>query len=208
MYQSSNEIQDEFVETIRVEQGRAWNLEYHNERMNRTRRAFWGNNVEELHLEDWLHPETYTERTRCRVVYGRNICQVEYFPYQMRLVRNLKLVTCDEAQYVYKSTDRSQLNSLYDLRGEADEILIVRNGRLTDTSIANIALYDGKQWCTPTFPLLKGTQRARLLHEGCIVEKDILVFDIGQYQKIRLFNAMIPFGIIELDTVMIESLGK
>ena len=41
---------------------------------------------------------------------------------------------------------------------EQDEILITRNGLLTDTSIANIALFNGKEWHTPKHPLLKGVQ--------------------------------------------------
>ena len=51
--------------------------------------------------------------------------------------------------------------------------LIVKDGYLTDTSIANIALYDGYTWFTPAHPLLRGTKRAELLNKQLIVEKDI-----------------------------------
>ena len=70
---------------------------------------------------------------------------------------------------------------------------------LTDTSIANIALYKEGKWFTPKYPLLKGTRRAGLLAEG-IIEEDIVMADsLHKYEKIRLFNAMISFGEVEMD---------
>ena len=200
----SSSVADEFVETICVEEGRVWNLARHNERMNRTRRAFWGDDVSEIRLESWIHPEEYQDRTRCRVVYGEHIIKVEYFRYQMREVHSLKLVACDEADYQYKSSDRSQLNMLYEQRGKADDVLIVRNGLLTDTSIANVALFDGSEWYTPAYPLLKGTCRQLLLDEQKIRERDIAVTELECYTHIALFNAMIPFGKLVLETKFIK----
>ena len=49
------------------------------------------------------------------------------------------MVDCDEADYRYKSADRSLLDRLFALRGAADDVLIVRRGLITDTSIANVA---------------------------------------------------------------------
>lgn len=200
---NASRTQSEFMETIRVEHERVWNLDSHNERMNRTRRAFWGEAVGDLNLTDWIEPTGYRDRTRCRVVYGENVIKVEYFPYTMRSIHHLQLVSCDEAEYQYKRTDRSQLNRLFDLRGNADEVLIVRNGYLTDTTIANLALWDGTSWYTPATPLLRGTQRHSLLKEGVIIERELRVEDLANYQRIRLFNAMISFGEIELDTAAI-----
>ena len=65
------------------------------------------------------------------------------------------------------------MNSLFQIRQDKDDILIVKNGLLTDTSIANIALYDGNDWYTPLHPLLKGTKRAELLDKGVLKEKEI-----------------------------------
>lgn len=92
------------------------------------------------------------------------------------------------------------------LRSEGRQMiyLIVRNGLLTDTSIANIALWNGLHWYTPAHPLLKGTHRARLLDEGILTERDIPVEEIKQYQKICLFNAMLHFGEMELPCTQIE----
>lgn len=42
----------------------------------------------------------------------------------------LRLVTCDDIDYAYKSADRSRLEQLLGQRGNADEIIIVRQAML------------------------------------------------------------------------------
>lgn len=186
-----------FIETIRIENGKAWNMALHEERMNRTRRSFFGK-VTDLHLCAYLHPEACIERTRCRVTYGAEIVRVEYFPYYLRQVDTLKLLERNDIDYSYKWADRSVLDEAFACRGKADEVLIVRRGVLTDTSIANIALWNGKEWHTPAKPLLEGTCRRALLNAGVVKETNIPVTSLKKYRYIRLFNAMIPFGEIEL----------
>ena len=111
------------METIRIERGRIHNLPYHNARMNRTRRELFGAR-EEIDLAGYIHPGPHQERTKCRVEYTREVLKVEYVPYRMRPVHSLRLVTCDEIDYSYKSTDRQCLNDLFAQRGGHDDILI------------------------------------------------------------------------------------
>ena len=107
------------------------------------------------------------------------------------------MVTSDGLDYTYKSSNRQKLDELFKQKGEADDILIIRDGFLTDTSIANIALWNGEQWETPEKPLLEGTMRASLLGKGLIVPAAIRPHDLSRYSRVRLFNAMIGFGEIE-----------
>lgn len=187
-----------YIETIRIEKGRLRNIAYHDRRMNEVRREVWGVD-RSVSLETYIDASPYEERTRCRVTYGRDVESVEFFPYQMRPVHSLQLVRGGQIEYRRKRADRSELNALFACRGEADDVLIVRGGLLTDTSIANIALGDGTGWYTPASPLLEGTQRACLLDAGMIRPLDIHADDLSRFQKIRLFNAMIDFGEIEID---------
>lgn len=187
-----------YIETIRIEKGRLRNIAYHDRRMNEVRREVWGVD-RSVSLETYIDASPYEERTRCRVTYGRDVESVEFFPYQMRPVHSLQLVRGGQIEYRRKRADRSELNALFACRGEADDVLIVRGGLLTDTSIANIALGDGTGWYTPASPLLEGTQRACLLDAGMIRPLDIHADDLFRFQKIRLFNAMIDFGEIEID---------
>lgn len=187
-----------FIETIRIEQGELLNLAYHDRRMNAVRREVWGHQ-QPLSLASVIDARPYRERTRCRVTYGCEIETVEFFPYQLRPVHALQLVQGGLIDYHRKRADRSELNALFAQRGEADDVLIVRNGLLTDTSIANVALWDGSSWYTPESPLLAGTKRASLLDEGRIRPSAIQVSDLSHFRKIRLFNALIDFGEIEID---------
>lgn len=186
-----------FIETIRVENGKAYNLSLHSRRLNKTRRdvLHCGSPID---LAGFIRAEDHVGRTRCRVVYGKEIESVEYIPYAIRPVSSLKLISSDDIDYTYKSCDRSALNELFGQRGEADDVLIVRGGLLTDTSIANVALWNGSRWETPEAPLLEGTMRAYLLEKELITPRAIRPQDLSGYTRVRLFNAMIGFGEMEL----------
>lgn len=133
------------------------------------------------------------------MVYGgQGVEDVQYAPYKMREIRSLKLVEDNEIDYSFKSTDRACLNSLAAQKGDCDEVLIVKNGLLTDTSFTNIAVFDGERWLTPKHPLLLGTKRASLLERQVIREADISVETLMKAQKVSLINAMIDLGEIEI----------
>ena len=176
-----------FIETIRIDHGRVCNLSRHNRRLNDTRAHFWPESTP-LQLSDYL------SSPGC----GAGIEDLSYSPYAVRHVHSLALMQADTIDYTYKSAGREPLNCLFALRGACDDILIVKQGLLTDTSIANIALSDGTHWYTPAHPLLKGTKRAALLEEGILQEKDIRPEDLPSFSTVRLFNAMIDWGELEL----------
>ena len=100
----------------------------------------------------------------------------------------------DRIDYSFKSADRSSLNRLTAQKGDCDEIIIVKNGLVTDTSFTNIAVFDGEQWLTPRHPLLMGTKRACLLEKRILKEADISVEALMRAQKVSLINAMIDLG--------------
>lgn len=188
---------EQYLETIRIEEGRACHLPYHNQRMNETHAH--------LGLSDGLDLEAvigdvsiYQQRTRCRIVYDTEIRSVEFFPYQIRSVKTLRLVEDNQVDYGCKYADRSALNRCFAQRGACDDVLIVQNGDVTDTTIANVAFWNGETWFTPSTPLLKGTMRASLLDSHQIQEAKIRVEDLSHFSRLRLFNAMISFGEIEL----------
>ncbi len=182
-------------ETIKIDNGKVCNIDYHNERLNRSRRELFGssNNV---NLEDIIviPEQMQLHVARCKVVYDDEIRKIEFFSYQPREISSLKLVECNDIDYSHKYEDRTKLNELFGQRGGADDILIIKNGFVTDTSTANIVFYDGKRWITPSTPLLPGTQRARLMKEGIIVEKEIKMNDLEQFEKAVLINAMVEFN--------------
>ena len=181
-----------FIETIRIEDGQIHNLDYHIRRMNNTRSAFW-KEVTPIDLLQILNPPALPGIHKCRILYRKEIEEITYAPYQMRKIATLRLIHADNIDYTYKSANREELNTLFAKREGADDVLIVRNGLLTDTSIANVALYDGTHWCTPAHPLLRGTKRAELLFKQLLIEKDIHISQLREYSQIMLFNAMIDW---------------
>lgn len=188
-----------FIETICINDGVIENLSAHNERMNNTIRMHYGSFFTPVSLGNFITADGCKGRIRCRVEYTSAVEKVEYFPYRIREVKSLQLVNDDSAEYSFKYADRSVLDRNFALRGNADDVVIVRSGMLTDTSIANIALYKEGKWYTPRYPLLKGTRRAELLSEGLIYEDVISADSLHEYEKVRLFNAMIGFGEVEVD---------
>lgn len=192
-----------FIETIRIEEGTACNLALHTARMNKTRREVLGL-CRPLDLAASLSPASYRERTKCRVEYAGDLLKIEYAPYRLRPVNSLQWMEDDTIDYRYKSTDRRAIQRLFAARGQADDVLIVRQGLITDTSICNVALWNGTDWITPEYPLLAGTQRACLLLAGRIRTGTIARSDLPGYSRIRLFNALIGFGEIELPLTAIR----
>ena len=184
------------IETIRLAEGQLCNLQYHNDRLNGTRQALY-QSLEKWDLAELIVPPSHAQAEvfKCRVTYGQALEKIEFEPYQPRLIKSLKLVEANDLSYGFKYASRQSLNALFAQRGPADDVLIVKNGFITDTSYANVAFLENGQWFTPALPLLAGTRRAQLLQEGAILEKQIRVQELSNFSRTRIFNAMIDFEI-------------
>jgi 4-amino-4-deoxychorismate lyase len=179
-----------YFETIKCEDNEIFNLEYHNKRVANT----IGLNI---NLQEYIYPIS-EELLRCKVSYNDfEIINVEYFSYKKREINSFKLVFDDEISYSKKYLNRENLDNLFSQKDECDEIIIIKNGIVTDTSIANIAIFYENNWITSKNCLLCGTTRARLLEEKVLIEKDISVKMLKKASKIALMNAMIDFDIKE-----------
>lgn len=180
-------------ETIRVCDGEPQNLGLHEKRLNASRRKLSGS-TGEISLAELISvpDDCLTGVYRCRVIYRESIISIEFIPYRPAVVRTLKVVMADDIDYSLKYLDRSCLTGLID-RDFADDVLIIKNGFVTDTSYSNIVFTEGRHWITPGTPLLQGTMREKLLLEGKIQEDRITVADLGRFTHFRLINAMLGF---------------
>jgi len=93
----------------------------------------------------------------------------------------------------FKSIDRLPLEALKNQASPADDVLIVKANKLTDTSFANVLFLKDGQWFTSDSPLLEGVQRAYLLNRGWIEECAIGVDDLLHYEAFMLINALLGF---------------
>lgn len=186
---------NKLIESIKVFDGKCFNLSFHEQRMNRSRRALFGVS-DDLQLDRWLKKVRPAPRGlfKCRVTYGEKIEKIELEPYQIPDINSLQLVYSDEIDYAFKFKDRTQLKKLFDQRGPCDDVIIVRNGLMTDSYFANLVFWDGKKKVTPRQPLLLGAKRQKYLEERLIVEEDLTPKDLDQFYQVHLINAMIDFG--------------
>lgn len=180
-------------ETIRITDGEPVNLALHEKRLNRSRLKLYGLH-DDLRLSEFIRvPEDCRAGVfRCRVIYGQEVVSTEFTPYVPAAVRTLRLVHADTLDYDLKYLDRSGLTGLIN-RNLADDILIVKEGNITDTSYSSIVFYDRKQWFTPDTPLLCGTMREKLLIDGIIKADRITVETLERFTHFRLINAMLGF---------------
>ncbi len=184
----------QLIETIRIENGEPSLLSLHQKRMDETRVKLFGLK-ESVNLSTHLSSLSLPQNGiwKYRVTYGIQIETTEFEPYQKRTVQSLKVIEANELQYDHKFAQRTEINKLFALKEDADDILIIRNKLLTDTSYCNIALWDGSEWITPSQPLLKGVRRESLIQSQKIRSFDIRLNDLPSFQLIKLFNAMISF---------------
>jgi 4-amino-4-deoxychorismate lyase len=197
-----------YFETIKCLNGKAYNLNYHNQRILNTIDANSFLNLELLKLNtDKINPPNL-ELLKCKVVYNhKQILSITYTPYIEKEIKTLKLVYDDNINYNKKLVNRDSINFLFNRAKKEnsnsniniDEIIIVKNSFITDTSIANIAFFDNikNKWISPKKCLLKGVTRQKYLDNGKIELEDINVEMAKKLTKIALLNAMIGFKIIE-----------
>lgn len=185
----------QFVETICIENGKPRNLSYHVQRLNLTMRTFFPESKAIGEHELLTDIPNVQGLQKARVVYDENgITERSFAPYSIRKINSIAIVEGNDISYSWKSTDRTALMRLREKAPDYDEVIIIKNGCVTDTSYTNLCFFDGKEWLTPDTPLLRGTMRQKLLDEGIIREARILKSDLNKFQSVSLINAMMPLG--------------
>ncbi len=183
-------MNNKYFETIKCDDYEVFNLDYHEKRVANTVAL-------NLNLQDYVYPPSH-ELFRCKVIYSQDgIEDVQYFKYKKRDIKSFKIIVDDNIDYSKKFLNRDSIERLFNKKDNADEIIIIKNGIVTDTSIANIAIFDEDNWVTSKIPLLKGSTRARLLENRTLFEKDITLEMLQNTKKIALMNAMIDFDVLE-----------
>ncbi len=179
------------IESICYENGVFVRLPFHQSRLDRSRQHYFGD-LKPIVLDQCLKvPESLTNvKVKCRVTYGQKIEAIEYETYIPKIVKSIRLVKSDTIDYSYKLKDRELLNSLFLKRCDADDIVIVKNGYLTDSCYANVVFLRNGSWFTPANPLLPGTRREYYLRNRMIFPLNIKIDDLNQFVEVRLINAM------------------
>ena len=179
------------IETIQLLKGELRNLDFHQERFERTRREVLGLRKHPQLSEQIQVPEGLEKGLiKCRVIYDKEILRIEYEPPQTHKVDSLQLVYSDSIEYGFKYEDRTELLKLFKQRGKSDDILVVKKGCISDSFYANVIFWNGFGWITPDTPLLHGTMRAYLISVDLIGEERITPDDLPGFKLLKLINAM------------------
>ncbi|MDR1082069.1 MAG: branched-chain amino acid aminotransferase [Deltaproteobacteria bacterium] len=180
-----------FLETVKLQDGRYRLLELHQRRLARTWTEAFGREPG-FRLADVLPPPPDGGLYRARVRYpGPDVVPtVTLHDYAFPCPETLRLVRDPGLDYRLKFFDRTAIDALKASCGASDFIL-VRDGGLTDTSIANLVFEGEGGLFTPHGCLLAGVKRESLLMSGRISARRIGPEDLGMYRKVFLVNAMI-----------------
>ena len=181
-------------ETILIDNGEISNLKYHNSRLNWTQRELFGMDSH-IDLSLYLRDIPQNGKYRCKVIYSKNIEDIEIKPYRYKERKKYIALEID-FDYRYKYLNRESIESLQKQFSNFDDIIFIKNSLITDTTIANIAIYKDGRWLTPAKPLLRGTTRARLLDEGKLDLVDIKYRDLLDADKFAIMNALSGFRVI------------
>lgn len=190
----------QFIETIRLNDGKYENLELHQARMDRAFEQY----APAVPSHDLISilPDLQLEGVfKVRLVYDLDSedaeYDIEFAEYIPRKIASIELLHSDPFDYSMKYANRSSINQLIS-QSKADDIVIVMDGKITDGSYFNVAFYDGKDWVTPDSCLLNGVRRQQLLANGQIKSVPIQIADVRKFKKLSLINAMLDLGELEL----------
>ncbi|HET6556902.1 MAG TPA: hypothetical protein VFG54_06275, partial [Prolixibacteraceae bacterium] len=116
------------VESLKLKDGRLFNLEYHQKRLNRSQNELFPQS-DGIDLEREIEiPEGFNKGTfKVRVSYGPKLEKVEIEPYTFRTIQSLKVVHHECIDYHLKYSERHLLKELFKERGECDDIIIIKN---------------------------------------------------------------------------------
>jgi para-aminobenzoate synthetase/4-amino-4-deoxychorismate lyase len=93
----------------------------------------------------------------------------------------------------HKTTDRRAITARTSRHSESDDILMVNHlGRITESSIANVAFLIGDEWTTPpvTDGLLGGILRTQLVQAGTLTERSITIPEAINADAVALVSAI------------------
>lgn len=183
----------QFIESIKIEDQEIFLLEYHQKRVNETFRQYGKETSVDLekifknlqHDEDGLY--------KLRIVYDLDRkFTTQLIPYAIAEIDDFQLVENNNIDYSFKYENRKEFAVMKE-EARSEEIIIVKNNRVTDTSFSNLLFLKGKEWYTPNTYLLNGVQRQYLLKNKKTKEAEITLQNLKEFSHFQIINAMNDF---------------
>ena len=182
-----------FIESIKVEDQKIFLVELHQKRMNETFSHFGKEckiDIQSLFLK-LEHDEDGLYKFRIEYDLDNNL-KTQIVPHAISEHDDFELVIDNEIDYAFKSADRAEFQKMKK-NSDADEIIIVKQNQMTDSSYSNLLFLKDKTWFTPKTYLLNGVMRQSLLASKKIKETDITMDNIKEFTHFQLINALNDF---------------
>lgn len=182
-----------FIESIKIEDQKAYLLDFHQKRVNETFAHFGAEGSIDLEkiFKDLQHDEDGLYKWRVVYDFQKNV-KTQLIPYAIAEIENFQLVENSTYDYAFKFEDRKEFERMK-TKAKTEEIIIVKNNHITDTSYSNLLFLKGETWYTPTTYLLNGVQRQHLLATKKIKETEITLQNIREFTHFQLINALNDF---------------
>ncbi|WP_172281457.1 aminotransferase class IV [Chryseobacterium sp. LAM-KRS1] len=183
----------QFIESIKVEDQEVFLLDLHQKRVNETFAHFGKEGSIDLSklFKSLNHDEDGLFKLRIAYDLDKKV-RTQMIPYAIPEILDFQLVENNTFDYSFKFEDRKELEKMK-MKSKAEEIIIVKNNHITDTSFSNILFMKGKEWFTPSTYLLNGVQRQHLLKKKKIKETEITLQNIKEFSHFQLINALNDF---------------
>lgn len=181
-------------ESVCIENGKIQNAHYHESRFKSSFYAFFGFEPNYSLFDKVVLPRIDKSlKCKLRIEYNEIGTKWTISEYLNTIPSSLLLLKDDAIDYPLKYANRKNLNNLYQQKANFEDILIIKNGLITDATYSNILFTDGQKIITPSTPLLNGTCRTRLLSEKIITEAPIKADSIHLFESFQLINALNDF---------------
>tara|TARA_R110001592_G_scaffold45506_1_gene145513 strand:- start:2711 stop:3313 length:603 start_codon:yes stop_codon:yes gene_type:complete len=181
-------------ESVCIENGKIQNAHYHESRFKSSFYAFFGFEPNYSLFDKVILPRIDKSlKCKLRIEYNEIGTKWTISEYLKTIPSSLLMLKNDTIDYQLKYANRNNLNHLYQQKANFEDVLITKNGFITDATYSNILFTDGQKIITPSTPLLNGTCRTRLLSEGIITEAIIKADSIHFFVSFQLINALNDF---------------
>lgn len=181
-----------FFESIALIDGIPRNLDYHQDRVDRTFANYYPSHVPiNLYKIVFDKGDVKIGKQKLKVIYNETDHQTCVSSYFSRKFSKHYIVEADDFSYSFKEVNRDffELHSMV----KNQHAIFSQGGFLVDGIYSNLIFFDQRQWLTPHTYLLNGTMRQSLLDQGKICEDEIRVVDLKRFSKFKLINALNSF---------------
>lgn len=189
----------QFIESIRLENGVVHNLNYHQERVNKTFLRIFKMPAN-FSLEKIISENKFPQQGlfKIRIVYDSHRQSIEFATYTRPKFHTYKLVEIEKNfTYSFKSTDRKLFDTISQETDKNTLPILIQNKNVSDSVFSNLIFEKNGKLYSPNTPLLFGTMLSQSLLQHEITMITIKEDEIKNFDYIYPINAMNPLGAIE-----------